>query len=73
MAEETIIIKTEEVKVSELEGRDKQIYDYAYDKGCKDTIDINKHIIARTISRASFFILFVIVLFMAAKSCTTWH
>lgn len=28
-----IIIKTEEVKISELEGREKQIYDYAYMKG----------------------------------------
>jgi hypothetical protein len=36
--EETIVIHkiTESVKVSELEGREKTIYDYAYNKGHAD-------------------------------------
>jgi len=33
---EEIVIKTETVKVDELQGREKQIYDYAYQKGKDD-------------------------------------
>lgn len=31
--EPTIIIATESIKVSDLKGREKQIYDYAYNAG----------------------------------------
>lgn len=33
---EEIVIKTEVIKVKEMDGRDKQIYDYAYKKGVSD-------------------------------------
>ena len=36
MSQEEIVIKTETVKVEELQGREKQIYDYAYKKGVED-------------------------------------
>lgn len=37
-----IVIKTETVNVSDLQGREKQIYEYAYRKGYGEAIDENK-------------------------------
>lgn len=57
MSEETIIIQTEIVKVSDLQGREKQIYDYAYAKGYNEAIDRNKAIWAIVITRCFLILL----------------
>lgn len=62
-----IIITTEEVRVNELEGRERTIYDYAYNKGHEDALDKNKNGIADAIVRGAVIIAgasaFAIVMF----------
>jgi len=38
-----IVLKTETVKIADLEGREKQIYDFAYHKGVEDYIEFSKN------------------------------
>lgn len=38
----TIVISTEEIVISEIEGRDKKIYDAGYYNGLKAAIDSNE-------------------------------
>lgn len=66
---EEIIIKTETVKVDELEGRDKIIYDYAYQKGYDKAVDFNKHGVVTTIARASAVIMVVCFVAIIIKGC----
>lgn len=71
MSEEIITIKTEEVKVSELQGRDKAIYDYAFQKGYDKAVDFNKQGIVTTIARASMVIMVVCFVAIIIRGCFT--
>ncbi len=60
---EKIIITTEEVEVSDLKGREKQIYDYAYKKGYNEAIDRNKEMWAMVITRCFLILLIAFLIF----------
>lgn len=67
MSEDTIIITTESVKVEELQGREKQIYDYAYKKG----YDAGKN---RNLDRKKeiIFLLMLICVLLALTASSIW-
>lgn len=67
---EEIIIKTESVKVSELEGREKQIYDYAYQKGYDSAVDIN---LERKSGNSVIIVLICFMALLAVLSVTCSH
>lgn len=64
MSEETIVIKTEEVKVSDLQGREKQIYDYAYARGRDDTIIGKRDRIWRAVVFCIIGVIFILALLL---------
>lgn len=53
---EEIVIKTETVKVGELQEREKQIYDYAYKKGYNEAKEKRPIILCLALSGILFFI-----------------
>lgn len=65
---EEIVIKTEIVKVSELQGREKQIYEYAYSKGYhegeKEGGGHKSRVLILAVFGAGSFIYFLIKLFL---------
>lgn len=67
MSEETIIIQTEVVKVSDLQGREKQIYDYAHAKGYNEALNRNKATWAIVITRCFLMALIAAFIFMCIK------
>jgi cell division protein FtsL len=57
---EEIIIKTEVVKVDDLQGREKQIYDYAYNKGLNEVKETRAERVFRILASIAILILAII-------------
>jgi ABC-type sugar transport system permease subunit len=66
---EEIIIKTETIKISDLQGREKQIYDYAYKKVFNDAIDANLAV-KYSFAKALMFVVIIVIIALVAFKLT---